>query len=272
MIFTGAARRTRTVSGSLGRWNPATRSRRRLCRDSSGPGDRSHRLGPIAWLSSWRSRKSGSAARRAGLPLRKAPGSPPGGSDLPLHRLPEKARKACGPPREPAWQERRAPDAPKPRLRNTDRARCSQGGYVPAAELEQEVEALYQGVRVPAALRHQLERVLRVEVAERERHRAEAESRLATDGEKLEQAKQIIDLALDLAKDCATSYHKAGPDVRKMWNRAFFQTIRVRDGAIADFTYEEPFGSLLGSHKGSMVELRGLEPRTCCLQSSRSTT
>jgi hypothetical protein len=89
MIFTGAARRTRTVSGSLGRWNPATRSRRRLCCDSSGPGDRSHRLGPIAWLSSWRSRKSGSAARRAGLSLRKAPGSPPGGSDLPLHRLPE---------------------------------------------------------------------------------------------------------------------------------------------------------------------------------------
>ena len=30
-----------------------------------------------------------SAARRAGLSLRKAPGSPPGGSDLPLHRLPE---------------------------------------------------------------------------------------------------------------------------------------------------------------------------------------
>jgi hypothetical protein len=34
-----------------------------------------------------------------------------------------------------------------------------------------------------------------------------------------------------------------------MWNRAFFQTIRVRDGAIAGFTYEEPFESLLGSHK-----------------------
>jgi site-specific DNA recombinase len=44
-------------------------------------------------------------------------------------------------------------------------------------------------------------------------------------------------------------------------------TIRVRDGAIADFTYEEPFGSLLGSHKGSMVEMMGLEPTTPCLQS-----
>ena len=34
-----------------------------------------------------------------------------------------------------------------------------------------------------------------------------------------------------------------------MWNRAFFRTIRVREGTIADFTNEEPFASLLGSHK-----------------------
>jgi hypothetical protein len=84
---------------------------------------------------------------------------------------------------------------------------------------------------------------------------AEAESQLAYDGDKLAQAKQIIDLALDLSRDCATSYRKAKPEVRKMWNRAFFQTIRVRDDVIADFTYEEPFASLLGSHKGSMVVL-----------------
>ena len=66
--------------------------------------------------------------------------------------------------------------------------------------------------------------------------------------------------ALDLATDCATSFRKAAPDVRKMWNRAFFQSIRVRNGAIADFTYEEPFASLLGSHKGSMVDPTGFEP------------
>jgi hypothetical protein len=45
-----------------------------------------------------------------------------------------------------------------------------------------------------------------------------------------------------------------------MWNRAFFDTIRVRDGAVADFTYEEPFASLLGSHKESMVVPTGFEP------------
>jgi DNA invertase Pin-like site-specific DNA recombinase len=190
--------------------------------------------------------------------------------------------------------------------RNTSRTRCSQGRYVPAAELEHEVEALYEDVRIPATLRRRLERVLQTEVAEREAHRAEAtqflgrrlrqlanerekllrayyadaidvatlkreqarinaevaetESQLASDGDKLAQAKQIIDLALDLAKDCAASYRKAKPDVRKMWNRAFFDTIRVRDGAVADFTYEEPFASLLGSHKGSMVVPTGFEP------------
>ena len=235
--------------------------------------------------------------------------------------------------------------------RNTRRTPCSQARYVPAAELERAVETLYDDVRIPAALRGRLERVLKTEVAERERHRAEATEflgrrlrHLANEREKLlraypgfrsqwahrapaggtsvrghtagaqiaaftllradqatsyayqlrnsgllprrnrrvdaevragpdqrgggrgrvtaherrreaTQAKQIIDLALDLAKDCATSYRKAKPEVRKMWNRAFFRTIRVRDGAIADFTYEEPFASLLGSHKGSMVDL-----------------
>ncbi len=187
--------------------------------------------------------------------------------------------------------------------RNTGRTRCLQGRYLPPAELERQVEALYEGVRIPAALERRVERALRSEVAERERHRAEAavflgrrlrqlanerekllrayyadaidvhtlkreqarinaevaeaESQLETDGEKLKQAREIIDLALDLARDCASSYRKARPEVRKMWNQAFFRTIRVRDGRIEDFTYEEPFASLLGSHKGSIVEVRG---------------
>jgi hypothetical protein len=45
--------------------------------------------------------------------------------------------------------------------------------------------------------------------------------------------------------------------VRKLWNQGFFRSIRIRDGGIADVTYEEPFASLLGSHEGLMVDLRG---------------
>jgi hypothetical protein len=116
-----------------------------------------------------------------------------------------------------------------------------------------------------------------VQILKREQARintevTEAESQLATDGEKLNQANQIIDLALDIAKDCASSYRKAKPEVRRMWNQAFFETIRVRDSAIADFAYEEPFASLLGSHKGSMVDPRGFEPLTFWLPARRSTS
>jgi site-specific DNA recombinase len=100
----------------------------------------------------------------------------------------------------------------------------------------------------------------------------EAEAQLASDGEKLKQAKEIIDLALNLAKNCAASYRKGMPEVRKMWNQAFFRTIRVREGRIAYFTYEEPFASLLGSHKGSMVDPRGFEPLTSWLPAMCSTS
>jgi hypothetical protein len=43
---------------------------------------------------------------------------------------------------------------------------------------------------------------------------AETEFRLAQDDEKRARAKQIINL--DLAKNCAASYRKAKPEVRKM--------------------------------------------------------
>ncbi len=190
--------------------------------------------------------------------------------------------------------------------RNTRRKRCSQGGYVSAQELERRVERLYADVRIPSALERRLERTLRAEVAERERHRAEAavflgrrlrqlanerekllrayyldaidvemlkreqsrinadvaeaEAQLANDGEKLKQAKAVIDLALDLAKNCAASYRKAKPEVRKMWNHAFFREILVGDREVIRFEYEEPFASLLGSHKGQIVEVSGFEP------------
>jgi len=42
-----------------------------------------------------------------------------------------------------------------------------------------------------------------------------------------------------------------------MWNRALLRKILVRDGKVEDFTFEEPFASLLGSRKGSIVDLRG---------------
>jgi site-specific DNA recombinase len=170
--------------------------------------------------------------------------------------------------------------------RNTRRTRCSQGRYVPAAVLEREVEVLYEGIRIPTRLKRRLERVLRTEVAERERllrayyadaidvqtlkreqaringEVAEAESQLATDGDRLKQAKEIIDLALDLARDCAASYRKAKPEVRRMWIRAFFGAIRVRGRQDRGLHVRRSFRvapwftqGLNGGPKGTLFEL-----------------
>jgi hypothetical protein len=80
------------------------------------------------------------------------------------------------------------------------------------------------------------------------------------DGEKLTQAKQIIDLALDLAKDCAASHRKARPEIRKCGTEPFSARSELATARSPEVGYEEPFSSLLGSHKGSMVEVRGLHP------------
>ena len=60
--------------------------------------------------------------------------------------------------------------------------------------------------------------------------------------------------------------------MRKMWNQAFFRKVLVRDGRVGDHKYEEPFASLLGSHKIQIVEVRGVEPLTSAVRRQRSTT
>jgi len=197
--------------------------------------------------------------------------------------------------------------------RNTRRKPCGQRGYIPAQDVEKAVETIYERVRIPPQLRKGVERALK-EVAERERHRAEAtvflgrrlkqlanererllkayyadaidvatlkreqdrinaevaeaEAQLSSEGAKLKKATEVIELALGLAESCPDAYLRAQPDVRKLWNQAFFQKVLVRSGSSpqAQAVYEEPFASLLGSqevvgsHKSTIVELPGIEP------------
>ena len=55
-----------------------------------------------------------------------------------------------------------------------------------------------------------------------------------------------------------------------MWNRAFFREIFVEDGKIIRYEYEEPFASLLGSHKGQIVVLRWHHANTPLLVDGRA--
>ncbi len=95
---------------------------------------------------------------------------------------------------------------------------------------------------------------------------AEAEAQLPGETAKLKAATEVIELALSLAERCSDAYLKAGPDVRTLWNQAFFRKILVGTGRSAQAVYEEPFASLLGSqegagsHKSKIVELPGIEP------------
>ena len=88
---------------------------------------------------------------------------------------------------------------------------------------------------------------------------------------------QVIQLALNLAESCPDAYLKARPDVRKLWNQAFFWKILVVAGPSAqdEVLYEEPFASLLdsqedvGSHNSRIVDLRGVEPLTSPVRAVR---
>jgi hypothetical protein len=97
--------------------------------------------------------------------------------------------------------------------------------------------ALYEGVSIPGALRRRLESVLRVEVAERHRHRAEATEFL---GRRL---RQLADEREKLLR----AYYADAIDV------ATLKREQAR-------TKRRAFASLLGSHKGPMVEVGGIEP------------
>lgn len=56
-----------------------------------------------------------------------------------------------------------------------------------------------------------------------------------------------------------------------MWNRAFLKELLVRDGKIVRVQHEEPFASLLGSHKGSLGSWReGCVNRLSLLTNLRS--
>lgn len=150
---------------------------------------------------------------------------------------------------------------------------------------------LYEDLRIPPTLGRRLEQVLRVEAAELERHRAEATEFWAgafasspTSGRSC--CAPTTPMRSTLRPSSASRRgstprwrmpsHSSRPtggtsNMRSRWNQAFFRTIRVRDGAIASFTYEEPFASLFGSHKGSMVEVRGFEPLTPAVRRQCST-
>ena len=71
---------------------------------------------------------------------------------------------------------------------------------------------------------------------------------------RLAQARELVALALRLARDCYRSYRKASPETKKLWNQAFFDSLTVEGREIVDIRYTEPFRAIFGLSEGRVSD------------------
>jgi site-specific DNA recombinase len=121
------------------------------------------------------------------------------------------------------------------------------------------MEAYYANAIDVAMLRHEQERIgaeLRA-----------IESRQATLDARLDDWQEVMDLALRFSTRCATAYLRGSDRIRRLFNAAVLEDVRVRDGHVVEAAYREPFDLLFSVPKfeyDDVVGRRGLEPLTPC--------
>ncbi len=162
--------------------------------------------------------------------------------------------------------------------------------YVPAADLEVQIEDLYAKVQLPKSWLRRLREELEAEITSRQhRNAAErefltrklakadaerrklldayyagaidvavlkaeqarigadvraAEERLAAVDAHLGEWQEILETAMRFATNCAKAYARAPARTRRRFNQAVFRRIEIRDGKIADYSFNEPFDVL----------------------------
>ncbi len=134
-----------------------------------------------------------------------------------------------------------------------------------------------------------------------QRKRSKLSEQLDQTGERLAVGAALIEDALVLLKDPQGLYVRMAPEQRRLMNQGVFEKVYVIEDAISDAVFNPPFDELVqtktalsadasnagdsghssgslaaalsddGSSKRVMVELTGLEPATCWLQTSCST-
>lgn len=71
------------------------------------------------------------------------------------------------------------------------------------------------------------------------------EKRLASAHEAFATLEANLSTALDLARDCHRAYLEASPQVRRLFNQAFFTKLMIDDEDEVQQVYAEPFAALL---------------------------
>ena len=81
-------------------------------------------------------------------------------------------------------------------------------------------------------------------------------------GAKLDQAREVMRLALRIATNCHLICTRAPAANRRKLNQAFFKAVHVTGRKVTGCECEEPFASILanGSNRRPLVEVRGFEP------------
>jgi site-specific DNA recombinase len=132
--------------------------------------------------------------------------------------------------------------------------------------------------------------LLKLEQERISREVAEAERVLAARQVAFTEIEDTLEKALGLAADCQRAYREAGPQVRRLFNQAFFKKLLVDGGGVRGGELTDGFAELLaedlvkriyerraspafsgvGSNKRNLVEMTGFEPATSWLQTRRS--
>jgi hypothetical protein len=81
-----------------------------------------------------------------------------------------------------------------------------------------------------------------------------AEERLATVNQDFERVQDSLRRTLELASDCEAAYRDAGPDIRRLFNQAFFRRLLIDEdcGVVGDLA--PPFDTLLGDELRRIVD------------------
>ncbi|MBI5870055.1 MAG: recombinase zinc beta ribbon domain-containing protein [Actinobacteria bacterium] len=81
-----------------------------------------------------------------------------------------------------------------------------------------------------------------------------------------EEIRNALNMALELASKCGVAYRKAGPEVRRQFNHAFFKKVLIKNKKVEDAITTNIIGLLCDPDRSSstddLVAVVGLEPTT----------
>lgn len=109
--------------------------------------------------------------------------------------------------------------------------------------------------------------MMKVEMDRLTRDLTEAQQAIADASGNVTNLEETLNLALEMAKDCANQYLVANPRIRRLINQGLFKKLYINeDGTVERFEMTEPFATLLDPEL--LEDLASTEPTTSALDES----